>query len=108
MNIKIKTGVVFKEFNDPFIRVLNALDGLGTLFGKPRTITSANDGKHMKTSLHYENLAWDTRTRDLPEDKKQRFLFELKTRLGSGFIVLLERPGEPEEHIHIQFGTNRK
>lgn len=98
MNVKCKDGVVFKSFNREFVRLLKAMDGIGELFGMPLTITSGNDGKHMETSLHYKDLAWDIRIKDLVKDRVPRLVEELKTRLGPGFQVILEK-----DHVHCEF-----
>lgn len=101
MNIKTKAGVVFKEFNNEFIKLIKALGDVGELFGKPLTITSANDGKHMDTSLHYSNLAWDIRIKDLAKEMIPRLVSELKVRLPS-YTVILET-----DHVHIEFDNRR-
>lgn len=97
MNVKVKAGVKFTELNNQFIRLVKVLGDIGELFGKPLTITSGNDGKHMDTSLHYENLAWDIRIRDLPKDRVPRLVEELKLRLP-GYQVILEK-----DHIHVEW-----
>jgi hypothetical protein len=61
-------------------------------------ITSASDGKHGANSLHYQGLALDLRTRDLPEDMTQTIYSELKDALGEQFDVVLE-----DDHLHIEF-----
>jgi len=60
------------------------------------TITSGNDGKHMKNSLHYKNKAIDIRTKDM----KYPIGTTLRIRkiLGKNYTVLLEA-----DHIHIEY-----
>ena len=67
------------------------------------TITSANDSKHMKGSLHYKGAAIDFRTKDFPEDKKTLLVSEVQGALGPEFDVLLEYPGEDNEHLHVEY-----
>lgn len=48
-------------------------------------ITSARDGKHGDRSLHYAGLAFDLRTRDLPNaTAKARYAQALREALGPG------------------------
>ena len=60
------------------------------------TITSGNDGEHMKNSLHYKNAAIDIRTFDMriPGYTANR----LKANLGDNFDVIDEG-----NHIHIEY-----
>ncbi len=60
------------------------------------TITSGNDGLHMKESKHYENNAIDIRTRDM--NNRNRTFKEIKRDLGVNYDVILE-----ETHIHIEY-----
>jgi len=60
------------------------------------TITSGNDGKHMKKSLHYENKAIDIRCKNMkyPVGTTLR----IRKTLGHNYDVILE-----ENHIHIEY-----
>ena len=64
------------------------------------TITSGNDGVHMKNSKHYTNEAIDIRTRDMEESKKILTQLWLKKWLGLNYDVILEN-----DHIHIEYDT---
>ena len=60
------------------------------------TITSGNDGMHMKNSLHYKNAAIDIRTCDM---RMPRYTTKmLQTNLGKDFDVIYEK-----NHIHIEY-----
>ena len=62
-------------------------------------ITSANDGTHMKGSLHYKNRAFDVRTLNLINaDTATSWVEDLKLVLGTDYDVILEH-----NHIHVEF-----
>ena len=62
-------------------------------------ITSANDGTHMKGSLHYKNRAFDVRTLNLIDaDTAAEWVEALKLVLGKDYDVVLEH-----NHIHVEF-----
>lgn len=107
MKILVKDGVVFKEINDRLLKIMKVYDQAMVLLKAEAVITSANDGTHLESSLHYKNLALDLRSRDLTPDKKERLIKELKSELGSQYQVILEKPGEPGEHAHVEFDPNR-
>lgn len=71
-------------------------------------VTSINDGKHSRTSLHHVGHACDLRTKTLPTVKAKRwFAAEVRRRLGSDFDVFLEDLGKPNEHLHLQYRPKR-
>lgn len=62
------------------------------------TITSANDGNHMKGSKHYTNEAIDIRIRDIHNSHHALVVAGLKKMLGRHFDVVYETT-----HIHIEY-----
>lgn len=60
------------------------------------TITSGNDGVHMKESKHYTNEAIDIRRRDMINAVKTARV--IKVVLGNKYDVILE-----STHIHIEY-----
>lgn len=62
------------------------------------TITSGNDGVHMKKSKHYENNAIDIRTRDMENWQKLIVQEKIAKELGRHYDVILE-----ETHLHIEY-----
>lgn len=60
------------------------------------TITSGNDGKHMRGSKHYTNEAIDIRINDMQNPK--RVSDEIAFYLGKNYDVVLE-----PTHIHIEY-----
>ena len=65
-------------------------------------ITSGDDGTHMAGSKHYNGNAVDIRSHDL-HGIQALMVVHLKKQLGDRYDVLLEDPGGPNEHIHIEY-----
>jgi hypothetical protein len=73
-----------------------------THVGKVPVMTSARDGKHSETSLHYKGLAFDLRTRDMTLAKAKEMWTLLRLLLEPrGFDVVDEI--ETKSHIHIEY-----
>lgn len=72
-------------------------------------ITSAADGAHSPTSLHYAGAAVDLRTRNLPDtETRRRAVTDLGNRLGPDFDVVLEGEGTANEHVHLEWQPKRR
>jgi len=74
------------------------LDAAAPLYAPTKqrlVITSANDGRHMDGSLHYDDQALDLRVWALPNPAGTAR--ELQKRLGEDFDVVFE-----ETHIHAE------
>lgn len=72
------------------------------LFNHIMHVTSVNDSKHMPTSYHYKNLAFDIRTSSITLSECKVFIKHLKAFLGNCFDIVLEK-----DHIHIEFDSKR-
>lgn len=80
-----------------------AVNRVWTAHGFQATITSSMDGTHMQGSKHYEGLAEDYRTKDLPDGLKQTMFNEVRNILGSDYEVLFEYENQLNEHLHIEY-----
>jgi hypothetical protein len=59
-------------------------------------------------SLHYKGLAFDCRSKELPDlAAKERVLNTLRVVLGSDWEVLLEKPGGLNEHFHCEYDPKK-
>lgn len=72
--------------------------GVGTL-----VVTSLKDGEHRVGSRHYSGNAADLRTHNVPQALRDPLAHDLAKALGVGYLVLLEKPGGPVEHIHVEW-----
>lgn len=72
-------------------------------FNASLTITSGNDGKHGKNSLHYQDKAVDLRIKNVPRDKWQELFNRVKTTIPDYFDVVLETNSPGNAHIHLEF-----
>ena len=71
--------------------------------GKGAVVTAIVAGPHMETSMHWQGRAFDLRSRHLAPEEKPAFLGLASFVVGLfGGRVLLESPGEENEHFHIQ------
>lgn len=66
-------------------------------YGAELVITSANDGKHGKNTLHDDGLALDLRTWSL-QGREVEVAGQLQAALGPDYDVVLE-----SDHIHLEF-----
>ena len=67
--IKLKGNVRIKALCFVAVWILELLGELSELFKKNMWITSANDSKHREGSAHFNNKAFDIRTRHLNFDE---------------------------------------
>lgn len=98
--MKLKPGVSLKDMKPQTLMGAFIVDGIYKDFGRPEgvTITSVNDGKHMKGSKHYDGLAFDCRTRYFELQMQHEVFNQIKHDLGSEFDVIFH-----ETHIHVEY-----
>lgn len=71
-------------------------------------VTSLNDGNHRIGSFHYHGEAADLRTKNLPSSyAKRNAVDQLARTLGRDWDVLLEDPGGPDEHAHLELDPTK-
>lgn len=102
MALSVKPGVLLATtWQVQTIR--DAVSRVWSQHGYSATITSSMDGTHMQNSKHYEGLAEDYRTHDLPGNLKRTMFTELQNILGTDYLVLFEYENQDNEHLHIQY-----
>ena len=103
----MKKGVNVKELSPKIKDILPAIiKACKVVNGKDYivTITSGNDGKHMKGSKHYTNEAIDIRTKDMQKNKSTSTVIRIKK-----FIKEMGRNDwdydiiDEGDHIHIEY-----
>lgn len=71
--------------------------------GYDTVITSATDGKHSATSLHYAGCAVDLRTKHLEDPQEAEDIAgQLRRALAPHFDVVVE-----PDHIHLEYQPRR-
>ena len=63
-------------------------------------VTSAKDGTHKETSLHYQGKAIDIRTRHMKPHEVLEAAQDIKRALGPGYDVVIEHA---PPHLHIEY-----
>jgi hypothetical protein len=102
MALAVKPGVLLSTTWQ--VEVIRDVVGrVWTSHGLQATITSSMDGEHMDGSKHYEGLAEDYRTKDIPGNIKQTMFSEVRNILGSDYDVLFEYENQANEHLHIEY-----
>ena len=99
--MKLKPGVNPFGLKPELLLALMVAESVWTQSGVELVVTSLNDGKHSKTSLHYAGCAADIRTNNITEIGKKEWLVEqLRFCLGQNpdYDVILEI-----DHIHIEY-----
>ena len=105
MEVWLKIGVVIDKINTPLVTLCEAVALIWGEYGVHCVITSGTEGKHMEGSLHYKNLAWDLRTRNLKDPGSAAD--KLREKLGKDWDVLY---GDKYhlDHIHVEFQPKGK
>lgn len=62
------------------------------------TVTSGYDGTHSAQSKHYQGLAEDYRTRDIPRQELYGMVADVRAILGRDYDVVIE-----SDHLHIEY-----
>lgn len=102
MALAVKPGVLLAS--TPQVATIRAaVNRVWSKRGLTATITSGLDGTHKRQSKHYEGLAEDYRTKDLPQAWKLPMFEEVRLILGSDYDVVFESPGTDNEHLHVEF-----
>ena len=98
--MKLKNGVNPFGIKPELLLALNIADRVWLDHGQELVVTSLNDSRHSRTSLHYAGCAADLRTRYFSENEKVIVADELRQALGGNkdFDVIVE-----STHIHIEY-----
>ncbi len=96
--MRLKHSVKLKDLQPQILLAVMVADAIYRRHGKELVITSMNDSRHGKNSIHYEGNAVDLRTRYFDSQEKLEVYREIKKRLTVDFDVVLE-----SDHIHIEY-----
>lgn len=102
--MKLKIGLKVKGVQPELLLGLLVADSVHRdLVDDGIVVTELTGGKHKPNSLHYKGQAADIRTHHLSEKRRNLFNNALKDALGADYDVIIEFPGKPEEHMHLEF-----
>jgi hypothetical protein len=105
--IQVKPGANIKNLS-PQIRatfpVIDSYIQSNTPFSEG-IITSGNDSKHKKGSLHYQDNAIDIRGNNVPDEVMRRITEDIAWELGPDYDVIPEFYSDDplNDHIHIEY-----
>ena len=107
MRLKDST-IGLQALKPQLILALMIIDQVMKQFGQEAMITSLNDGRHSKTSLHYDGGGCDLRAKWF--DNPQAVLETCEQALGNNpdFDIILEGAGTTNEHFHLEYQPKRK
>jgi len=95
---RIKAGVDIGELRAVMVvGLMVAQEAFGAV-GKELVVTSGDDSKHSKNSLHYQNKALDLRTRHLAPGEGESIVAQMQDNLGNDWDIILE-----DDHIHMEY-----
>lgn len=98
MTLYFKPGVNCSGTEPEIWEAILAAHDVYVMNGQFFTVTSLNDGQHMKNSLHYEGKGCDIRTRSLDRVTADEIAVQIRGRLGKDYDVVVEK-----DHIHLEY-----
>lgn len=104
--VRVKRGVKLDKLKPEILLCLEAAYHAYKLEGLTITVTSTNDGKHMKGSKHYINQAFDSRIwyfknglfRYLTKQQLNRIKTRCEAWLGKDYDIVIEK-----DHLHFEW-----
>lgn len=97
--MRLKNGVIWAHMHPSMEHAWEVCERVTwEVCDRDAVITSGRDGVHSQTSLHYEGKALDLRTRDLDADEVERYRWELASKLGADYDIVVEG-----SHIHVEY-----
>jgi hypothetical protein len=96
--LSLKTGVNVTGLRPEILLAAIVAERVCESMNVECVITSALDGKHSATSLHYAGAAIDLRVRDFLAGDARKIVDLIQGKLGADFQVMLEK-----DHAHIEF-----
>ena len=94
------------------VKVINLASVWSARHGIHVRITSLNDHKHSKSSLHYEDKAadfqvYDPATKKLSKDGMQSLANFFRENLGLGWYIIWDSPGH-YNHVHAEWDIRQR
>jgi hypothetical protein len=101
----IKKGVNPAGIRPELLVALIVANGVWAKHGEELVVTSLNDSKHSKTSLHYAGQGADLRTRYFSNEEAEEVAQDLRDALGNSpdYDIIVE-----SNHIHMEWQPKRR
>ena len=96
--LSLKPGVDVFGIRPELVIAVMVAERIWSGYGIGLTLTSARDGRHSETSLHYAGAAVDFRIHGMSSDALAEAVRALKESLGRDFDVILET-----DHVHVEY-----
>jgi hypothetical protein len=97
--MRLKQGVSLKKIQPQVALAAIIINDIYEQYDIECVITSVCDGKHKPNSKHYEGLALDIRTNNIPDmNMKAQIEKDIKSALEDDFDVVFEG-----DHYHIEY-----
>ncbi len=108
MKVDCKEGVWFKFISYEFLTLARIFCRVYERYELVPTVTSACDSTHAggggRSSLHYNGLGWDWRTRDLKNPKEVADEIRREAQaIDYHYDIVLEK-----DHIHSEYDVEKK
>lgn len=107
VGVAVKSSAVDIDSLDPAMApVIRAVAAAADRLGLPQpVITSGNDGRHSRGSLHYADRGLDFRGNNISDAQGRALANEVRRLLGPGYDVIFETfPDNPaNDHLHVEF-----
>lgn len=102
--MRFKKGVRLRGLHTEMLMGHNVVESVYVEAGFECVITSANDSKHGRGSLHFSGAALDYRLKHIAAPaSRARVAAKVKRQLGADFDVLHEAVGRVNEHLHVEY-----
>jgi hypothetical protein len=96
--VAVKSGVKLHTLKPEILEAVKVALKAYTLFGYKLTVTSTNDGKHMRGSRHYVDQAFDSRIWGIKLDTQKCIVDYAKSKLGKDYDIVIEK-----DHLHWEY-----
>lgn len=112
--IRLKKGVNLSGLTTQALLAIRVAEAVYEKYDRVLWITSVNDGRHSKTSLHHSGNAFDCRTWNLESrEQAEQVRDEIKEALGIDFDVVYEHDHRNlgsgnNSHLHIEYQPRQK
>jgi hypothetical protein len=100
--MRVKHGVDIFGIQPELVLGMLIVDAAFGAYGRDAVLTSVCDGKHSQRSLHYKGMAFDVRTRDVPEDDQDSIVDLIRANLPKDWDIVLETT-----HLHVEYDRKK-